>query len=128
MQMREFIFSIENIRPFEMVTFFAFRDDDFEQDQLLDHITLIRSDERFMNEFNPALDSLLSQNKICSRREDGYLGFIDTELPANQLQMNMRTTSDELSRLLAEKAAAVLRRAGKKARVNEIGFISIESQ
>ena len=128
MQLREFIFSIENIRPYEMVTFFAFRDDDFEQNQLLEHIALIRNDERFMNEFNPALDSLLIQNKICSRREDGYLGFIDTDLPVNQLQLNMRKTSDELSSLLAEKAAAVLRRAGKKARVNEIGFISIESQ
>jgi len=127
MQLVEFTFSIENIRPYEMVTFFSFRDDDFEQDQLLKHAGLIRSNERFMKEFNPALDHLLQQNKICRLKEDGYLSFIDTNLPPLQLQLSMRQTSDELSNLFAAKAVDVLKQSGKDAWVNEIGFISVRN-
>jgi hypothetical protein len=68
---------------------------------------------------------LLLQNKICRRKEDGYLGFIDTNLPPLQLQLNMRQTSDEMSKLFAAKAVDVLKQSGKNAWVNEIGFISI---
>jgi SAM-dependent methyltransferase len=125
MKFREFAFSPDNIRPMEVVSYFSFREDDFEQDQLLKYVAMIRSNPAFMKEFNDEFDQLLQKHNICSRGTDGYLGFIDTEMPPGQLQLNMHQLGRWLSKAYANGAAKVLQSLGVDAEVNEIGFISI---
>ena len=125
MKFREFTFSIDNVRPMQVVSYFSFRDDDFEEDQLLKHVALIRSDREFMNRFNTGFDRLLKEYKICERKTDGYLGFIDTEMPPGQLQLNMHQLGRDLSKEYAAGVVAVLKNMGLEAWVNEIGFISV---
>lgn len=125
MQLKESSFSTENIRPIESVSYYAFRDDDFDFDQMIRHVLLIRADMNFMDEFNICFDEILQENKVCSRNEMGYLEFMDVSLPPQQFLANMRNSCSLISQQFAEKAAKVLRGLGKKAWVNEIGFVSI---
>ena len=125
MRFREFSFSLDNIRPFQIVSYFSFRDDDFEQDQLIKHVGLIRKNQTFMSAFNTGYDQLLQEFKICSRGEDGYLGFIDTGMPPGQIQLNMHYAGRELSKAYANDAVKALQALGLEAWVNEIGFISV---
>ncbi len=125
MQLKEFSFATENIRPMEGVPYFSFRDDDFDQEQLLQHVDMIRKDKPFMDKLNPGFDTILSQNAVCGRDEAGYLGFPDPAFSPQQLLINMSRSCAQLSQQFAEKAVAVLKELGKKAWVNEIGFISV---
>jgi len=125
MILKEFSFSVENIRPLEGVSYFSFRDDDFEQEQMLEHILLIRQHGSFMEKFNSGFDELLKQNAVCTRNETGYLGFINATIAPHQLLANMSNTCFQLSGLFAEEAVALLRGLGREAWVNEIGFISV---
>jgi hypothetical protein len=121
---REFAFSLDNIRPAEIVPFYNFREDDFEQQNLMKYVAILRSDEHFMQPFNAVFDNLLEQNHICSRKQDGYLGFIDVSAPVGQLQLNMQRTATQLSEGFGKQAAAVLS-SGYNAWVNEVGFIAV---
>lgn len=125
MVLREFAFSLDNIRPSEIVTFYNFRSDDFEQDNLMNLVALLRGDNHFMQSFNIGFDSLLEQNKICSRKPDGYLGFIDVSAPPGELQLSMQRTTLQLGDAFGQQAASVLQSAGLKAWVNEIGFVGV---
>jgi SAM-dependent methyltransferase len=126
MQLKEFSFSIENLRPLEGVPYFSFRNDDFEQEQLLQHAVMIRQNKVFMDEFNTGFDKILHEHSVCERDSAGYLGFVNTGLPPVQLLANMSKTFKQLSDNYADGVVAVLRERGKKAWVNEIGFIGIE--
>ncbi len=125
MRFREFAFSIENIRPMQIVPYFAFRNEDFEQDQLMEHVALIRRDADFMKIFNSTFDKLLEQHAVCKRKIDGYLGMSDTSLPRGVLQLNMVKACRPLAKELAGAAVKVLNDNGRKAWVNEIGFIAV---
>ena len=125
MRFREFAFSPDNIRPMEVVSYFSFRNDDFEQDNLLEQVSIIRKDKPFMNDFNAGFDRILAEQHVCSRNSNGYLGFPDLSLPPGELQLNMHRAGRQLSREYAEKAAAVLRNHGQDAWVNEVGFVSV---
>ena len=125
MSFREFAFSIENIRPMQIVPYFAFRNEDFEQDQLMEHVALIRRDADFMKIFNSTFDKLLEQHAVCKRKMDGYLGMSDTSLPRGVLQLNMVKACRPLAKEHAGAAVKVLKDNGRKAWVNEIGFIAV---
>jgi SAM-dependent methyltransferase len=125
MTLREFSFSIENIRPMQMVTYFSFRDDDFEQEKLLKHVAIIREDKAFMSAYNEEADMLQKNYGISLRDANGYLVFFTRDIQMNELLLNMQRTGRELSQKLGQSAVEVLKRHGTRARVNEIGFISV---
>ena len=125
MRFREFALSIENIRPMQIVPYFAFRNEDFEQDQLMEHVALIRRNADFMKIFNSTFDKLLELHGVCKRKMDGCLGMSDTSLPRGVIQLNMVKACRPLAMEHACAAVKVLKDNGRKAWVNEIGFIAV---
>ncbi len=127
MRLKESSFSTENIRPIESLSYYAFRDDDFDFDQMIRHVQLIREDKNFMEKFNIRFDEILRENNICIRNDSGYLDFMNISLPPQQFFANLRNSCSLASQEFATEAAAILQRLGKNAWVNEIGFISVAS-
>ena len=56
---------------------------------------------------------------------DGYFGMSDTSLPRGVLQLNMVKACRPLAKEHAGAAVKVLKDNGRKAWVNEIGFIAV---
>jgi hypothetical protein len=126
MRLREFSFSIENIRPIESVPFFSFREDDFELVQFLRYVMFPRRNKDFMVRFNSEFDRLLVKNIVYTRNEDGYLGHIDSTKPIEDIHKGMFSASRNLSEQFGNEVVEILKRANSKAWLNEIGFISIQ--
>lgn len=125
---KEFAFSIDCICPFGIVTWYTLHDDNHQKDELVRYIKIIREDGAFMNDFYAFHDNQRANYKLCPRDEDGYYGMVDPEILPQDLWTLARKMLDELNAAgFNEKAAAVLMRAGIKARVNEVGHLAIES-
>lgn len=125
---KEFAFSLDNINPFSVVTWYANYDDDRQTATLAKYIRLIRDDATFMKEYYAINDAQRLKYKICPRNSEGYYGKTDPSIPPNELWALIRQMLDELNELgLNQKAAVVLQKAGLNARVNEVGHISIST-
>ncbi len=124
MKLREFCFSIENLRPMEIVSYFSFRNDDFDQENLLTYSALIRKDDGLMKSFNDGMDELLKLYGLGMRDVNGYLVFA-IPLQMTEFQINLQKTGRELSNKYAPAVVEILKQHGREAWVNEIGFISI---
>ncbi len=68
---KEFAFSIENVRPLEMVAWFALHDDDREMARFTELVGVIRSNEEFRRAFDGRMDELLVPMGLTSRRANG---------------------------------------------------------
>jgi hypothetical protein len=125
LRLKEFAFSIDNIRALQIVSWFAMHDDDFETNQMVRAIGLLRSDEDFMNDFDRDMDQLLAGAKICPRGADGYLGGVEQGVSPLELERRMVSIEQELdSRKFVERAVEILQRAGYEAWRNCIGHIA----
>ena len=128
MAAKEFAFSIENVRPLEMVAWFALHDDDYDIAALTELVRVIRSNEEFREAFDARMDALLVPTGFTARRADGYLGGLDETVDVDPL-----VAADTVGRKLedegfAEGAAELLRAAGYGAWVNCIGHIAVDPE
>ncbi len=122
---KEFAFSIDNIRPLEMISWLTYDEEDLEVVQLAELVGLIRSDVSYRNSLDAALDQLFSDLSICERRPDGYLGGLEEMLP-EELERRLQVLADELDKKgFVEGAVAVLKRAGWNAWRNHVGHIAV---
>lgn len=122
---KEFAFSIDNLRPLEMISWLTYVEEDPEVNQLAELVGLIRSDAPYRESFDAALDQLLSDLSICERRPDGYLGGLEEMLPA-ELERRLQGVADELDEKgFVEGAIAVLKRGGWNAWRNNVGHIAV---
>jgi hypothetical protein len=123
---REFAFSLDNINPFSVVTWYANHDDDRQTAELIKYLGILRKDKTFMEEYYAISDAQRKKYKICPRDEQGYYGKVDPSIAPAEIWTLVRKMLDELNEAgMNEKAAEVLRRSGLKARVNEVGHIAI---
>lgn len=123
---KEFAFSIDCICPFGIVTWYAMHDDP-QKVELAGYIRIIRSDSSFMNAFYAFHDAQRQKYRICPRDEQGYYGMIDPSIPPQDLYTLAGTILTELMDAgFHQKAVDVLKNAGLKARVNEVGHIAVE--
>lgn len=125
---KEFAFSVENVRPMEMVAWFVLHDDDDEMKALTELVGVIRSNDGFRRAFDGRMDEMLLPTGFTSRRDNGYLGFLDETVEADPLG-----AADAVGRKLegegfAEEAAGLLRAAGYDAWVNCIGHIAVDPE
>ena len=124
---KEFAFSVDNLRPIGIVTWYALHDDDYETCMVVEAMKVIRSDSEFLSNFDKALDAVLSELEMCPREKDGYLGGIDPKTPPEE---SMRRFL-EIERLLdkggyVDGAVSVLKRAGYEAWRNCVDHIAID--
>jgi Methylase of chemotaxis methyl-accepting proteins len=125
LQLKEFAFSIDNIRALQIVSWFALHDDDFETNQMVHAVRLLRSDENFLRDFDRDMDDLLANAKICPRGADGYLGGVEEGVSPIELERRMAAIEQELdTRKFTERAVQILRQAGYEAWRNCVGHIA----
>jgi hypothetical protein len=124
---KEFAFSVENIRPLEIVTWFALHDDDFETEALAELIGTIRADEGFRRDFDTKMDEVLAKTGYTSRGDDGYLGPADEAVDPSTFDTISETVGEALEAAgFAQRAANVLTAAGYEAWVNCVGHIAVD--
>jgi len=123
---KEFAFSVENIRPVEIVTWFALHDDDFETATLAELIGTIRADDGFRADFDARMDEVLAGTGYTARLENGYLGGADED----DDPLSFDTISETVGVAMeadgyAQRAADVLTAAGYEAWVNCVGHVAV---
>jgi hypothetical protein len=124
---REFAFSIENLRPFELVTFFALHDDDPGTALMSQLIGVLRSDTRFRDDSDRRMDELQQELGYCARKADGYLGAVLPSLAAEEVMLATDRIGSALEREgFHERAVEVLTRHGYRAWVNCVGHVAVD--
>ncbi len=124
---KEFAFSLDNICPMSIVTWYANHDDDRQTAELVKYIGIIRKDKSFMDAFYDFHDAQRIKYSICPRDEQGYYGVLNAALPPQELWAGVIKMLEELNEAgFNKKAVDVLIKAGLKARVNEVGHIAVE--
>ena len=123
---KEFAFSIDNLRPLGIVTWFTLHEDDYETCRVVDAIGTIRADSEFCRDFDIALDAILTELGLCPRGEDGYLGGIDPSIPPMQIGERFLEIENRLAQSgYVDRAISVLQKTGYNASRNSIGHIAI---
>lgn len=126
---QEFAFSIDNVRPLEIVPWFTIHEDDYETRTMAHLVGILRADEPFRREFDARLDRLLAELNICPRGPDGYLGGVADGLTPQELEGGLASIGERLDNEgFTERAAAVLRGAGCDAWRNCVGHVAIGSR
>jgi hypothetical protein len=121
----EFAFSVDNVAPFGIVTYYALQDDDTEVETLSRLCAILRADRAFTERFGALADRLRLEYGLSPRGADGYHGELSASVDPSQIwQLSIRM-SDELGTALASHAAEVLGRHGYRARVNEVGHVAV---
>ena len=123
---REFAFSIDNLSPLAIVTWYTNHDDDEEIALLTELVRVIRSDDAFMSRFYEVSDRLRARFNVCPRGTDGFYGGVDPTMPAGELWETIAKIGEELVAELGSAAVEVLNRSGRRARLNEVGHIAVE--
>ena len=124
---KEFAFSLDNLRPPTVVTFFCLHDQEKETFELAKLLGVLNSDQEFRAAYDLRLDELLAEKHILVRQPDGFLA-----LPPDPLDpMAWMTARVEVHRHLAEegfvdRAVSVLKRAGYHAWKNPVGHVAVD--
>lgn len=124
---KEFAFSLDCICPFGIVTWYTNYDDDRQKAELVKYISIVRKDKLFMDTFYAFHDAQRAKYKLCPRDKQGYYGVVDPQIQPQDLWTLASKVLTELNNVgLNQKAADVLKNAGFKSRVNEVGHIAVE--
>jgi hypothetical protein len=126
---KEFAFSIENIRPLEIVAWFALHDDDYGTAAVAELVSTLRTDEEFCSSIDQRMDELLVRAGFKPRSENGYLGGLNETADRSTLD----TVAEKVGRALeregyAHRAVEVLNKAGYRAWINCVGHVAVNPQ
>lgn len=124
---KEFAFSIDNIRPFDLVTFFALHDDDPDTALMSQLIGVLHDDASFRDDSDRRMDEVQQELGYCARKADGYLGGAAPSLAAEEAMLAPDRIGTALERDgFPERAVEVLSRNGYRAWVNCVGHIAVD--
>jgi hypothetical protein len=121
----EFAFSLDNLTPIGVATFYTLHADEREANMLAELCGTLRADPGFSATFKDVNDRLRAKHGLCPRLPDGYFSdSLPIENPA-AMWLVAGDYSVELGEALADQASRVLAHAGHRARVNEIGHVAV---
>lgn len=124
--LREFAFSPDNLGHLAIMPWFTIHDNDPEALLLAGLARTLRSDPAFWKPFSTDQDRLLDHYGFCRRTTGGFLQFPEKEMPPNRfLEQNVLVWRTMQEKGHAERAAAVLGKAGHDAWVNPAGDIAV---
>ncbi len=124
---KEFAFSIDNIRPFDLVTFFALHDDDPGTALMSQLIGVLRDDAPFREDSDRRMDEVQQELGYCARKADGYLGGAPASLAAEDAMLAPDRIGTALEQDgFPERAVEVLIRNGYRAWVNCVGHVAVD--
>ena len=121
----EFAFSLDNLTPIGVATWYTLHADEREANTLAGLCATLRADLDFRSRFAGVNDRLRAKHGLCPRQPDGYFS---ASLPMENSAAIWIIAGDysfELGEALADEASRVLARAGHDARVNEIGHVAV---
>ena len=121
----EFAFSLDNLVPIGILPWYTLQPDDRDAAMAASLCGVLRRDRSFFTEYTRVSDALRQEIGLCPRQSDGFLGDIDTSLPAAELWLRAAEFPDRLCEHLGGPAVKVLEAAGYRARVNEVGHIAV---
>jgi len=121
----EFTFSLDNLTPIGVATWYTLHADDPEANMLAELCAALRADADFSASFADVNNRLRAKHGLCPRQPDGYFS---ASLPIDNPAAIWIIAGDyaaELNEALSDQASRVLARAGHDARVNEIGHVAV---
>jgi SAM-dependent methyltransferase len=122
----DFAFSIENLRPMNMMPYFTLYEDELDSNCLVEACAIIRSDDPYLEKFDQIADSIQAKYEICPRGDDGFLGGVDLNLPSPELvKRSHQISSDMEEHGLVDAAVEVLKGKGVNAWKNQVGHIAL---
>jgi len=125
---REFSFSLDNLRPHDILPWYALQEDDEEVLCLARLTRLIRSDRSFWNRFQRRVDRLLADASIYHRDTNGFLKLVegDSAVSPTSLQQRVESIWKQLDEEgYTHEVAALLQSAGLHRWVNCVGDIAV---
>ena len=129
MKAREFAFSIENVRPLELVSVFTLHPDDHDARLMSTLIGVLRDDDEFRKDIDRRMDEVQAEMQFCPRKPDGYLGSIPEGVDAKVMNSAADITGSALERDgFHQRAAELLERHGYRAWVNCVGHVAIDPE
>jgi hypothetical protein len=124
---KEFAFSIENVRPLEIISFFALHDDDHDLALLTSLIGVLRGDDSFSRDIDSRMDELQNEVLMCPRKPNGYLGGRPEDLDPKRLMGYAEMIGSTLEREgFHERAVQVLQRSGFRSWINCVGHVAVD--
>jgi SAM-dependent methyltransferase len=121
----EFAFSLDNLTPIGVATWYTLHADEPEANRLAGLCATLRADADFSSSFADVNNRLRAIHGLCPRQPDGYFS---ASLPMENSAAIWIIAGDysvELGEALSEQASRVLARAGHDARVNEVGHVAV---
>jgi SAM-dependent methyltransferase len=118
---KEFAFGLETVRH---GVWFTIHEGERETWRLAELLGILRSDQEFLRDYDARLDSLLTENRMAIRDQNGHLAEppdidLTNALPA------YHEISHKLETEFADRAVTVLQRAGLHAWRNPVGHIAV---
>lgn len=124
---KEFAFSLDNVRPPTVVTWFCLHDQEKETFELAKLIGILQSDEKFRGDYNSRVDELLAEKKIWMRQPDGFLGPPPEQLgPIAWTAAHLALHQQLADEGFVDQAVSVLQRAGYHAWKNPVGHVAVD--
>jgi hypothetical protein len=128
MQLSEFSFSPDNLRPLGVAPWLTIQEGDEEAELLADLTGAVRADRIFWPEFNRYVDALQEQHGICRRSDDGFNHFtraVETAPPHVLLEKTTALWHQLETAGYTDGAVEALCRAGYQAWKNPVGHIAV---
>jgi hypothetical protein len=124
---KEFAFSLDNLRPPTVVTFFCLHDQEKETFELAILLGVLNSDQEFRAAYDLRLDELLAEKNILVRQPDGFLALPPDPLdPAAWMAARVDIHRQLMDEGFVDRAVAVLKRAGYHAWKNPVGHVAVD--
>lgn len=121
----EFAFSLDNLVPIGIVTWYTLQPDDRDAGLLATLCGVLRSDRSFFAAYTETADRIREEIGLCPRQPDGHFADIDTAIPAGELWQRAADFPDRLTAALGDRAVQVLAAEGYTARLNEVGHVAV---
>jgi len=124
---KEFAFSLDNLRPPNVMSLFCLHDEEKETFALAKLIGVLRSDEEFRRDYDSRVDGLLAENRIWIRHVAGSLRAPADQLPSPQWVPAYIAMQKKLEQEgFTDQAVSVLKRAGYQAWINPVGHVAVD--
>jgi SAM-dependent methyltransferase len=125
---KEFAFGVENVRPFAWVPWMCLYDGERETWRLAEMVAILRSDQRFLHDYDARLDTLLQDHRLLVREESGFLAIPKEGLDPSQYFAANEAIGRQMQEEFTDRAVAVLVRSGLHAWRNPADHVAVGPQ
>ncbi len=125
LQAKEFSFSLDNVVPLGLLTFYTLHENDRCTHLLAKLVRTLRQNETFLSQYYELIDKLRADTNICARQDNGFYGSVDPEMDPGTLWKGAANMGNIIAFELGQDAVNILKKAGWNAYLNEIGLVSV---